>query len=58
MKTITTTKLYYSILHWKKYHMEHHDCSEQDAIEWAYWNSNNPPRLAGAACEELKVING
>ena len=58
MKTITTTKLYYCILRWKKLHLDRHGCSEQEATEWAYWNATNPPGPAGSACEELKVVNG
>lgn len=58
MKTITTTELYYSLLRWKKLHMEVHGCNEQEAIEWAYWNATNPPGPAGSACTPLEVING
>ena len=56
---ITTTEYYKQLCRWKKYHMEQHGCSEQDALEWAYQNVLNPPGLAGAI-NDVKVtfVNG
>lgn len=58
MRQITTTECYKQLCQWKNFHMEQHNCSEKEALEWAYENVLNPPGPAGDKCEKVEVING